>query len=202
MDFIFSTKEIIGAISVLLTVVGYSFYFRSIFRGETKPHVFSWIIWGIVNGIVFLGQSVDGAGAGAWVAGVTSVLCFAIVFLGLRQGDKNITRSDWIAFIGALSTIPVWYFTKDPLGAIVLATLIDVLGCYPTFRKSWTRPQDENLTMWSISAVRSGLSFFALENYTWVTALFPVAMIFTNGGGACLIAWRRYALSKSSRGPP
>lgn len=186
---------------MLLTLLGYSFYFSSILRGVTKPHVFSWIIWGIVNGIVCAGQYVDGAGAGSWVAGTTSLLCFIIVGLGLRQGEKNITPSDWVAFIGALTTIPVWYFTNNPLGAVVLATLIDVLGCYPTFRKSWNRPQDENLPTWTISALRSGLSFFALENYTWVTAIFPIAMIFTNGGGACLIAWRRFVLFKSVRLP-
>lgn len=199
MDLIlsFTEKEVIGAISVLLNLVGYGAYLYTIIKGKTRPHVFSWIIWGIVNGIVFLGQHVDGAGPGAWVAGTTALICFIIVLLSLRQGDKHIVRSDWIAFIGAMATIPVWYFTKDPLGAVVLATVIDVLGCYPTFRKCWNRPQDENLFMWSVAAIRSFLSFFAIENYTWVTALFPVAMVFTNGGGACLIAWRRYILSQN-----
>lgn len=198
MEFLWSSKEIIGVLSVLLTLVAYGVYFYTLLQGKTRPHVFSWIVWGIVNGIVFFGQHVDGAGAGSWVAGITSILCFAIVVLGLRQGDKNITRTDWVAFIAALSTIPVWYFTKDPLWAVVLATVIDVLGCYPTFRKSWHRPYDENLFTWSISALRSLLSFFAIENYTWVTALFPIAMIFTNGGGACLLIYRRYVLKKQS----
>ena len=37
-------KELLGFISLALAVIGYSTYFWAIFRGQTKPHMFSWII--------------------------------------------------------------------------------------------------------------------------------------------------------------
>lgn len=185
-------KELLGCLSIALTVIGYAPYFWSIFKGQTKPHMFSWVIWTIVNGVAFIGPYSRGAGAGSWVAGFTALLCVTIAVLSLRYGEKRIVKSDWIALIVALAMIPLWCFTHDPLGALILAILIDVAGCYPTVRKSYINPYAENLFTWSISGVRSLVSFFAIEQYSLVTMIFPLAMLFTNGGIALLLVWRRF----------
>ena len=39
-------KEWLSAIAILLTFIGFFPYIVSIRKGRTKPHVFSWIIWG------------------------------------------------------------------------------------------------------------------------------------------------------------
>lgn len=191
-------KELIGLLAVALTFAGYIPYFWSILKRSTTPHMFSWVIWGTVNGIVFVGQYSAGGGAGSWVAGTTSVLCFLIVALCFRYGEKNIKKSDWIALIAAFLAIPLWYFTKNPLWAVILATMIDVVGCYPTARKSFNNPYNENLMSWAIAALRSFISFFALEAYSLTTVIFPIAMIFTNGGMAAMLAWRRVQLGKKA----
>lgn len=192
-------KEFLGLLSVLLAFAGYGAYYFTILKGRTRPHIFSWIVWSIVNSVVFFGQNFDDAGPGSWAIGITSLLCLGIATLGWKQGDRNITRTDWIAFLGALSTIPIWYVTKNPLGAVILATFIDVLGYYPTFRKAWKQPHDENILTWSVAALCSILSIFALKNYSLVTALFPIAMVCTNGGGACYFMWRRSILKATSK---
>lgn len=166
-------------------------YFRSIFKRQTKPHMFSWIVWGIVNAIAFAGQFSRGAGAGSWAAGFTAFVCIAVAGLSIVLGEKHITKSDWIAFIAALAAIPSWYFTDDPLGAVILATLINVVGCYPTLRKSYVHPYEENVFTWSINGVRSLISFLAIEHYSLVTMVFTLALLFTNGGIALLLVWRR-----------
>jgi len=191
-------KQFLGSISVALTLLGYAPYFRSILKRKTKPHMFSWIVWGIVNAIACAGQFSRGAGAGSWVAGLTAFLCILIAGLSTTYGEKNITKSDWVAFIVALTAIPLWRFTNDPLGAVILATLIDVVGCYPTIRKSYTKPHEENAFIWSIAALRSFISFFAIEHYSLVTTFFPITMIFTNGGLAALVLWRRQVIKKGS----
>lgn len=158
--------------------------------------MFSWIIWAIVNGVAFIGPYNRGAGAGSWVAGFTALLCVTIAVLCVFYGEKRIVKSDWLAFIVALATIPLWYFTHDPLGALILAILIDVAGCYPTVRKSYINPYEENVFTWSISGMRSLVSFFAIEQYSLVTMIFPLAMLFTNGGIALLLVWRRFMIKK------
>lgn len=185
-------KEFLGYLSITLTLIGYAPYFRSILKRQTKPHMFSWIVWALVNGIAFIGPYTRGAGAGAWVAGVTALLCLAIAALCVPYGDKRITKSDWIAFTAALAAIPLWILTEDPLSALILAIFIDVAGCYPTVRKSYINPYEENLFTWSMSAVRSLVSLFAIEQYSLVTTIFPLVMVFTNGGIALLLIGRRF----------
>jgi hypothetical protein len=46
-------KEIFGAASLILAVVSYVPYVRSIFVANTKPHAFTWLVWGAVMAIAF-----------------------------------------------------------------------------------------------------------------------------------------------------
>jgi hypothetical protein len=160
--------------------------------------MFSWIVWAIVHAIAFWGPYSRGAGAGSWVAGFTAIVCSAIAVLSIFLGEKQITKSDWVAFIASLMIIPLWCITHDPLESLILAILIDVIGCYPTARKSYTNPHEENIFTWSINGLRSLISLFAIEKYSIVTIIFPVAMLFTNGGIALLLVWRRFVYRKVS----
>lgn len=58
-------KEFFGAVAIALTIMAFWPYIRSIHQGKTKPHVFSWIIWGSTTFVVFLAQLADAGGAGA-----------------------------------------------------------------------------------------------------------------------------------------
>ena len=51
-------KETFGIIAVLLGVLGIIPYIRDIFKGKTKPHLYSNIIWAIVTTLAFFGQLV------------------------------------------------------------------------------------------------------------------------------------------------
>jgi hypothetical protein len=62
-----------GIISILVALVAYYFYFRDMARGKTKPHAFSWLIWGLLAGTGFLAQVSAHAGIGAWATGLTSI---------------------------------------------------------------------------------------------------------------------------------
>jgi hypothetical protein len=98
---------------------------------------------------------------------------------------------DWISFTGALLAIILWCLTNNPLIAVILATLSDILGTYPTVRKSYAKPFTEPLFAWNIAALRSFISFFALETYNLTTAIYPISMFLLNGGVACFLIWRR-----------
>jgi hypothetical protein len=46
-------KDVFGLLSVILSVVSYVPYARSIFVANTKPHAFTWLVWGTVMAIAF-----------------------------------------------------------------------------------------------------------------------------------------------------
>lgn len=188
------TSEILGWISLAFATAGYIPYLYSIWLGKTKPHGFSWFIWGLLTAIAYFAQVQSGAGPGSWATAMTACACFLITIFSLFKGEKHITRSDWLTFTAALAAIPIWYITDNPLSAILLITLIDALGFWPTFRKSWHKPHEEHPLTYFLSAVKFTLSMLALHSFNWTTALYPASLIFMNGAFVLMVIYRRLAL--------
>lgn len=176
-------KNLLSAIAIALTILAFFPYIRSILKGETKPHVFSWVIWGATTFIVCLAQLADEGGAGAWPIGVSGIITLYVAILAyIKKSDSTITKTDWLFFILAMASLPAWYLTSNPLWAVVMLTTVDVLGFGPTFRKAYIRPFEEQLMFFVIMTIRNLISITALEHYSLTTVLFP-AVIAT----ACLI---------------
>jgi len=146
-------EEIFGFIAVLMTAGSGLIYITTILQGKTKPHAFTWIVWSIINGIVFTAQWKQSAGPGSWCVGVNTCGCFTIFALSLFKGEKNVTKTDWLSLLCALTIIPFWRITQNALLTVVLATLIDAFAYYPTVRKTWVRPHAENLSMYAFSGI-------------------------------------------------
>lgn len=191
----FEMAQILGVIAVAIGLYGYVPYFRDIFKGKTKPHAFSWLIWGILTGIGFLAQVFDNGGPGAWVTGVTAFVCIMIFLLALSRGEKNITKSDWWCLLGAFLAIGLWLITDDPLIAVVLITVIDALGFIPTFRKSYHRPDQETAVTYVLSGVKFIVAIAALSNFSLVTVLYPLSLVLMNGLFVAMLYIRRKQLT-------
>jgi heme/copper-type cytochrome/quinol oxidase subunit 4 len=173
-------SEVYGGLSVILALVSYTPYLASTLQGSNKPHVFSWVLWSLLTWIAFAIQVVSGAGPGAWATGVTAFYCAVIASVSLKHGEKRITRSDWVAFLIGLLTIPLWIATNDPVASALLVTAVDLFGFYPTFRKSWSKPREEMVSTHILSAIKHGLSISALSLVSIPTAFYPAALLVAN----------------------
>lgn len=164
-------------IAIVLTFTAFIPYIRDIFNGNVKPHIFSWIIWGVTTLLIFLAQIESHGGVGAWPIGVSASITIFIAYLAfLKRTDVTITRTDWWFFIAALLSLPIWYFTADPLWAVVLLTTIDAIGFGPTVRKAYSFPYSESLLFFTLFMLRNVLVMLALEHYSVTTLLFPAVM--------------------------
>jgi hypothetical protein len=180
-----------GWISMAIAVVSYLPYYISIFRGHTKPHAFSWFVWGPLTLIAFFAQDMGGAGAGAWATGLTGLLSLFIGVLALFYGEREITRADRYSFAAALCVIPAWCLTRDALAAVVLVVIIDALGFYPTFRKTLRKPHEEFLFTYWLCAIQFFVSLLALERFNLTTALYPVSIVVMNSAFVIAVMRRR-----------
>ena len=189
-------KQLLGAIAIGLTIIAYYPYIRSIIQGKTKPHVFSWVIWGTSTCIVFLAQLADKGGAGAWVIGFSGIISIYVAFLAyIKRSDSSITRIDWLFFIVAMTALPIWYLTSDPLWAVVILTTVDVLGFVPTFRRSYILPFEEQLMFYVVMALRNLVVLSALENYSLTTVLFPATIALACLIFSLMVVYRRRVLT-------
>jgi hypothetical protein len=184
-------KPVLGVIALIVAFVSYVPYIRNIFAGKTKPHAFSWLVWGILNGIAFAGQLHDKGGAGAWSVGLTAAVMFFIFSVSLKRGEKDIRPFDWFCLISALLSLIPWLLTNDPLASVILITVIDAFGFLPTVRKSYRKPHQETLVTFTLSIVKYSLVVIALQKYTVVTVLFPLSLVIMNALFVGMLVIRR-----------
>jgi hypothetical protein len=194
-----SPLEIFGIISTLFMLASRATYFTSIFKGRTKPHVFSWLIWGTLSSIGFAAQVAEGAGPGSWARGFSAATCFMLVVIALIMGEKNITRSDWITLGIALLTVPLWVMTKTPVWSVLLVCLIDTAGYLPTIRKSWERPFQEAWEGYALSTGSAVFALLAVEHYTLSTWLYTAVLSLSNSSMATFLLMRRRHLSHAAQ---
>jgi hypothetical protein len=183
-----------GFVALGIGLWGTTVYITSIFRGQTRPHVYTHLVWGIISAIAFFAQVYDNAGPGSWAIGLTAVACLSQSGLALKFGEKNITLTDKIALLTSFVAIAAWVITKDPLLSVILASLIDVVAFYPTFRKSWTKPWEENLAAYNIANIKLGLSIIAITHLSMTTVFYPAFCLAVNALFVFGCLWRRQAL--------
>lgn len=184
-------KEIIGYIAVVLTFVGYGPYIRDTVKGKTKPHVYSWFLWGFITAVAYALQVSVHAGPGSLVTIAAAVVCLIIAFLGVKNGRKYITKSDTVFFIVGMAAIGVWLLAKQPVISVVLLSLVDMLAFIPTIRKSWNKPFSETLISYELNTFRFALALFALNHYGIVATLYPATWVLANGLFSTMLIARR-----------
>ena len=193
-------KEIFTAIGLIFTFVGYLAYIYSIFKGETRPHPFSWLIWGVLTAIGFFAQIDDNAGSGAYITGVSAAFTFFIAIVGyFKRAEIVITKADWITFVVALFAIPLWLITDTAFYSVILITVIDAIAFYPTFAKTWHNPNQELPFQTIMAMLKYVLSIFALHNYSVITVLYPLSLVIMNFAFLILLYSRKWALKNHGK---
>ncbi|MGB4759205.1 MAG: hypothetical protein WBP26_04040 [Candidatus Saccharimonadales bacterium] len=183
----------------MIGIYSYIPYFRDIFAGKTKPHAFTWFVWFLLTAIAFFAQIAGDGGPGAWVTGFTAAVSFVIFVVALKVGKHNIAPADWFFFIGSLASLGLWFITKDPVGSVILITIIDLLAFLPTFRKSWHKPHEETSITYMLSGIKFAISIAALSTITITTVLYPLSLVVTNIAFVAMLQWRRKQVKV---GPP
>ena len=189
-------KLVLGIIAIIIGLYSYIPYFRDIFAKKTKPHAFSWFVWGVLTATAFVAQMQKGGGAGAWITGVTAVLCLSVAVIAFFRGEKNITKFDWGCLVAALLGIVLWLITNNPLTAVIIVTITDAIGFAPTFRKAYHKPYEETISTYFLSSLKFAIALFALESYSLTTWLYPASLVLANGVFAVMVLLRRKKYSK------
>ncbi len=174
-------KVIMGGVAALLALYSSYLYVKDMVRGNTKPHIYTWLIWSIVTTIAFLGQWVSGGGPGSWATGVSAVVVISILLFSLygNLGTKDITFFDTFCLFLALLSILPWLLTNSVLWSVIFATLIDLIAFLPTMRKTWHAPRSEPLGSNYVDVVKHTLSLVSMGSYSLVTLIYPAAVLIT-----------------------
>ena len=122
---------------------------------------------------------------------MTSVACQGVVVSAFFRGEKNITNTDKVSFVGALLAWGLWWLTSNPFWAVILVTLTDALAFVPTFRKSYCQPWQETAATYGLDTLKFIIGLFALESYNLTTWFYPAALILMDGSFVIYLIIRR-----------
>lgn len=184
--------------STLLSIFSYFPYIRNIFRHQTKPHSFSWLIWTILQSTGVIVMFSSGAGWGAASLAVGAILCTFVFFLSFRYGTHNIKFFDKVCLTGALIAIVIYVFLHNPLLSVIVVTATDLLGFLPTIRKAYEEPGTETASLYFIVTISCALAIGALTTITLTTSLYLSSLIITNAVCGFVIIYRRQKIIRST----
>ena len=184
-------KEIFGIVSVIIGLISFAPYLRDIFLKKTTPHIYSWLVWSILQTIGVIAMIVGHAGAGSFGLAAGGLVSISVFLLSFKYGTKNITWFDTVCLIGALVTTVIYLLQKDPLVAAILITIIDFIAFWPTYRKGYTEPHSETISTYLLSAISLSFALLAIINYSWVTTLYVGSLVVTNSGIVGILLIRR-----------
>lgn len=184
-------KAIFTIISLVFSLAIFIPYYINIWKKTAKPHLFSWLIWGILTGIGFVSSLQGGGGGGSLIFALQSVLSLGVAGYALKMGERNITRIDWIFFVSAILVLFIYISSKNAILSITLAALIDVVAYFPTIRKSYSKPFDEPALTYFFSFLGFLFSLGALQMYSYVTIFYPSTMLVINSFFVLFLLFRR-----------
>ncbi len=190
-------KEFFAIVSLVLGFATFVPYFREMWRGTAKPHIFSWIPWTAMTGIAFWLSFTNGGGAGAWLFLLQAVGCGIVLLYAIFHGERHITLLDRVTFTGTVLTIILYLFTKNALVSVVLASVIDTSAFIPTFRKSFLKPWEEPVLAYGISGFSYAFALLAVDTFSFVTALYGACLVLSNVVFVGFALYRRRVLNDS-----
>lgn len=169
-----------GLSAALADVVAYAPYFRSIFKGQTRPHPYSWLIWATTQGIAAAIILYGGGAWGAFSYAFASVVAIAIFSIAFIRHSVRITKIDTLVLIAAFSALLLWWQLDNALAAILMIATIDAAGYVPTLRKLLRDPRSEHIVTWTFFCVGNAFSLLALAEYNALTLTYILVIASLN----------------------
>lgn len=190
--------EIISNVSIFLAV-GISFlcivpYIRDILKGSTKPHMYTWLVWFISQGVGFYVTYISGAGLASTVIFFAFLGTFIIFLLSFKYGTKNITKFDAVCMLVALLAIVFYLILANPVYSLLLAVAADVIAYFPTLRKVYQEPETETLSFYYLSIVAHIITLLNISVLNFNNSFFSASMIVINLFTCALILYARRAI--------
>ena len=169
-------------ITIFSTLVGYVFYLKNIFYGQTRPNLVSWFIWMLAPFIGVFFQLKAGAGLSVlpvFLAGF-GPLVVIIVSVFRKSSIWKINSLDIFCGALALAALIFYVLTRNLGISIFFAILSDGLAAVPTLIKSWKFPETETVAVYLPGIFNNILGLLIIKNWIFPIYSFGIYFILVN----------------------
>lgn len=189
--------QFFGLLSGILPMLGVIPYDRDIFKHKTKPHRGSFLIWSILGGIAFFTQFAKGATWSLFLPGADTVATLSIFILSLWYGVGGLNKRDVGGLLLAIAGLILWYFTKQPLTALLVAIGVDAVGTVLTVVKTYEDPHSETFSSWLLAALGGLFAVFAVGKLSFALLIYPAYIFLANISVNVTMLLRRGKIQRS-----
>lgn len=173
MDIILQNwKLILSLLNLPIILYTYIPYIKDILKGNSKPHLYTWLVWSVTVFIAALGI-VHGGSLWSSLFVWTGFICVIIItILSIRYGTNDIRKSDKYSLFMAVVAMCAWAIFNNPFISVLLVTLIDFVGYFPTIRKTINDPSSELPIFWLLSSLLSWVGIISATEYNFYTVFY------------------------------
>lgn len=184
-------KLIFSLVALALLIAAIIPYIRDTLKGVTKPHLYTWIVWTGTGIIATSAYFYGNGGYPAYTSAVGTFLCVVVALLSLKYGTRDITLSDTVALCVCAVAGFVWLGLNNPLLSAIIGISIDIVGYWPTVRKTYAAPWSESLFSWGAWTLIPICSIAAVASYNAYTLINSVPILFVNAVFIAFMLYRR-----------
>lgn len=178
-----------GHIATIITAIAYLPYIFSILEKKTKPDRTTWSVLFLIGIITFLSYRKVGADTTLGVAFVNIIGPFIIFLLSLRFGEGWKNKNDFRFLILSLLAVILWQIYNSPLIGLVFNLLADFIAFIPTVKKSFYRPETEDLLTWFLFTIGGIFNLFAIRQWEFGIIIYPAYILFAEGSVTIMLIW-------------
>jgi hypothetical protein len=183
-----------GVTAAVLSVVDLVPYLRDIFRGTTRPHRGTWLIWSVLGLTAFASQFADGATWSLGLVGMQAATTTLVLLLAIRFGVGGASRAD-LCLIGLAGLGLVgWAVSSAPAVATLFVVAADMIGVAMMLPKTWRDPWSETAPTYVLASGSGLCGALAVGELDASLLLYPSYYAFANGVIAAVILRRRRAM--------
>ncbi len=192
----------LGVAATAIGIIGGIPYIYDTYKKKTKPHRFAWFIFLILSVLALLTQY--SLGARESLVFYTWFVVNNVILLGLslrkNGGYGDLSKTNVICLLLALTAIVLWRLTDSALLALVCVLIADGIGAMLILVKSYRHPQTETLSMWLLGGIATFLNILAANTLEPAILASPVQIFIFNIGivAAILVGRSMKKNSKSS----
>lgn len=170
-----------GGIAAVVGVVAAVVYLRAIFGGRTRPNRATWWILAVVGMLIAASYYSAGARHTLWLALIYALIPLSVAIVSVKHGEGGCGRFDLACLLAAGISVVLWCLSQTAVITLLINLMIDFVGLLPTIRKSYLRPENENRAAWTLALVASVMSLFAVEQWKFAIAVYPLYLTAGNG---------------------
>ena len=188
---------ILGVLAGLVAIADTLPYIRDIFRGSTRPHRGTWLIWSVLAIVVCLSQRADGASWSLIMAATQGAATSLIFVLAIRHGEGGVSTTDLVLIAVAGGGVIGWIVADEPIVATICVVAADLIGVALMLPKTYRDPGSETLATFALASLGGALAAGAVGGVDISLLMYPIYYFAANGAIALLIVQRRRALERS-----